>query len=91
MNWYRLELGTKGYECFERVTKCGEDGCRKVLIAPKGLSPLHLLDAGVSVLRRGWVQLCRGWQSRRALESPSAEFQSVFGVFLQVKMRSRFF
>lgn len=38
MNWYRLELGTKVYECFERVTKCKEDDCRKVPTAPRGFS-----------------------------------------------------
>lgn len=65
MNWYRLELGTKVYECFERVTKCGEGDCRKAPAAPKSLSPLYLPDAGLSVLRRVWAQLCPRVAERR--------------------------
>lgn len=91
MNWYRLELGTKVYECSERVTKCKEGGCREVPAAPRSPSPPPLLAAGSPCRGRPGSSCAGGWLSRCALESPSAEFHSVFGVFLQINMRSWFF
>lgn len=85
MNWYRLELGTKVYECFERVTKCTEDGCREVPAAPQSLGP-RPPGGQLSLPRWVWVQLPRGLAEQVGAGSPSAEFHSVFGVFLQIKM-----
>ena len=48
----------KVHERSEGVTKCGKDDCRKVPAAPTSLSPPHLPDAGASMLRWVWVQLC---------------------------------
>lgn len=91
MNRYRLELGTKVYERSEGVTECqrtAAGGCRQRLRATApGTSRMRALRAEV---RLGPAVLW-GVAEQVGAGSPSAEFRSVCGVFLQVKMRTWFF